>query len=234
MSDVLRIAGVAGTFNYKLNVIPAQAPVMTIYSDEARTVVVVPAAVLAAGPNAYTFVASYPATLVAATYYLLFSTVITAGQPAHLDTNDRLVLSSIAGEVTQTDIDQLRGMVGDRIYANMTESEAFFTTDQLNVILLNQGNNLELAAREGWRQKMAEYAGMVDMEQLGNTRKLSQLYRQAKQQYDHYTEVVGGEPSDYSPRVVGTSVDLLAPIAVRGPVVPPHTPESNESRYSSI
>lgn len=228
MSDVTRIAGVAGTFNYKLNLIPAQAPTMTIYSDAARTIVAVPSAVLVAGANPYTFVASYPATLVAGTYYLTFATVVTAGQPAFIDADDRLILASVSGSVDQTDIDHLRTLLGDRVYADMTEADAFFTTDQLNVILVNNNSSLQLAAREGWRQKMAEYAGMVDMEQLGNARKLSQLYKQAKEQYVHYTEIIGGEPGAVTPRVLATSADILAPNAQRGPLTPPIVPESND------
>lgn len=99
MSQVQRTAGVAGTFSYTLSVVPFAAPVMTIYSDAARTVQAVAPAALAATANPSVFTASYPASLAVGTYYLKFSTAVTNGQPAWIDSDDELILVSASGSV---------------------------------------------------------------------------------------------------------------------------------------
>lgn len=98
-SSVTRTAGVAGSFAYTLSQVPYAAPVMTIYSDAARTVVAVAAATLAATANPSVFTCLYPATLAPGTYYLSFSTVLTNGQPAIVDQDDMLVLVAASGSV---------------------------------------------------------------------------------------------------------------------------------------
>lgn len=98
-TSVTRTAGVNGTFQYTLSVVPFGTPVLTIYSDAARTVVAVAAAALTPTANPSVFTAAYPASLPAGTYYLSFSTVITNGQPATIDQDDMLVLVSAGGSV---------------------------------------------------------------------------------------------------------------------------------------
>lgn len=101
MSQATKHAGIDGTFQYTLNVVPDETPHLVIYSDQARTVVAVADQVLATTTNPARFTASYPASLVAGTYYLSFSTVITTGDPAFVDENDTLLLVSLAGNVGQ-------------------------------------------------------------------------------------------------------------------------------------
>lgn len=104
MSTVTRTAGVDGTFSYSLSVEPDEAPELTIYSDAARTVEAVAASTLVATASPSVFTASYPASLAAGTYYLRFSTVVTTGQPAVVDSDDQLVLTAVAGSVAVGDL----------------------------------------------------------------------------------------------------------------------------------
>lgn len=100
MSSVTRTAGVAGTFIYSLNVTPFSAPVMRIYSDSARTILVAgPTTLVVVSGTTNQFTAPYGATLAAGTYFLKFSTVFTSGQPALDDTDDTLVLTAPTGGV---------------------------------------------------------------------------------------------------------------------------------------
>lgn len=99
MSSVTRTAGVNGTFAHRLNVVPFAAPRMTIYSDSARTIVAVAEATLAATANPSVFTASYPASLVPATYYLGFLIEVTEGEPDFADNDDTLVLVPISSTV---------------------------------------------------------------------------------------------------------------------------------------
>lgn len=99
MSTAQRVAGVAGTFSYTLNVVPFGIPQLTIYSDVGRTVVALASAPTVATGNPSVFTASYPSTLAAGTYYLSFSTVITNAQPPLVDADDTLVLATVIGTV---------------------------------------------------------------------------------------------------------------------------------------
>lgn len=99
MSNVVRTAGVAGTFNYTLSQTPAEPPSMTIYSDAARTIVAVATAPLVATANPAVFTGTYPATLAAGTYFLSFAVIMTVGQPAFIDNDDTLELRAVSGGV---------------------------------------------------------------------------------------------------------------------------------------
>jgi len=99
VSSVNRTSGVLGTFPYTLSIAPFSAPSLTVYSDAARTLVAVAPATLVATGDPRVFTATYPASLPAGTYYLKFSTVITFGQPALIDSDDTLVLSAVLGDV---------------------------------------------------------------------------------------------------------------------------------------
>lgn len=99
MSTVTRVAGVAGTFTYTLNQIPAETPTLTVYSDAGRTVVAVAETTLDVTANPAVFTASYPADLDPGLYYLQFQTVFTTGQPALVDNDDDLTLLTATGTV---------------------------------------------------------------------------------------------------------------------------------------
>lgn len=99
MSQVSRIAGVDGTFNYALNEAPTAPPVLTVYSDSARTVVVVAATPTTATANPTVFVCAYPGSLPAGTYYLDLASVFILGQPAFHDQDDLLTLQAPQGSV---------------------------------------------------------------------------------------------------------------------------------------
>ena len=90
MTAVQRIAGTAGTFPVVPTGSPTGPPVLTIFSDAARTVVAVAAATCAASGSPGQFLGAYPATLAAGTYYLSFTTQYAGG--SSVDADDTLVL----------------------------------------------------------------------------------------------------------------------------------------------
>lgn len=97
MATVERPAGVNGTFEYLMPVVPAEAPKLKIYTDVARTIQAPGTSeqtgVATGNPSIFRF--SYPSTLPAATYYLGFTIVYTTGQPSVADNNDSLVLFTV-------------------------------------------------------------------------------------------------------------------------------------------
>jgi len=106
VSDATRVAGIAGTLTYALTsngqpVVPASAPVTTIYSDLAMTIVAVAAATDAAGSASNAFLIAYPASLAIGTYYLKTVTTISAGNVL-TDVDDRLILVPVTGSVSSS------------------------------------------------------------------------------------------------------------------------------------
>lgn len=128
-SSVTRIAGQAGTFDVTFNQSPTATPTLTIYSNEARTTVAVATANLTATANPAVWTGAYPATLAAGTYYLTISAVYTVGQPATVDQDDTLILTT-PGAVVVAQLDVI------------TEDEA---KAGLNIPLSDTSQDTELA-----------------------------------------------------------------------------------------
>src|SRR4051812_5689339 len=82
----------------------------------------------------------------------------------------------------------LRLLVGDRIKPGMDESLAFFSDEELQAILDLGGGEVYWAASVAWGMKAAEYANLIDIDESGSTRKLSQKHRQALQMWNYYEE----------------------------------------------
>lgn len=80
-----------------------------------------------------------------------------------------------------TELELLRGMIGERIPRNGTEMDTNFLDTELQDILTYAQNRLNLAAAICWGMKAAFYADLVDMRESGSERKLSQLNRNARE-----------------------------------------------------
>lgn len=90
------------------------------------------------------------------------------------------------------DIAYLRLLVDDLISDSETEEDARFTDASLDEIFTRSGGNIYRAASEGWTIKAGDYADMVDVDESGSVRKLSQLYKNAKEQANHFFLLGGG------------------------------------------
>lgn len=77
--------------------------------------------------------------------------------------------------------DRLRLLLGESIPEGGTEQDTFFTDAQVQALLTDNGDDMNSAAAEGWTMKMARYARLIDMDEAGAARKLSQKYRQARE-----------------------------------------------------
>lgn len=75
----------------------------------------------------------------------------------------------------------LRYYVGDVIKPGGSESDAFFADAMLDLMLSGAGYNVFRAAARCWKMRAAEYARLIDFDEGGSARKLSQRYRQALQ-----------------------------------------------------
>jgi len=101
-----------------------------------------------------------------------------------------------------TDVDRLRGYLGERIPEGGTESDTMFTDSQLLEILNNNNGDIPLATLDGWKYKAAEYAQMVDSAEGTAKRSLSDLHAHALEMVKYY----GGGDAATPPSTTSTTV----------------------------
>jgi hypothetical protein len=94
-----------------------------------------------------------------------------------------------------TNADFVRLLTGERIPEGGSEADTFFTNAEVADLLAASLDNVQMAASLGWRAKAAEFAKYIDIDESGSTRKMSQMYRQAVLQADHF-EKIAGEGAD--------------------------------------
>lgn len=91
-------------------------------------------------------------------------------------------------------------------------SETFFDDAQITDILSYAGNDLDVATLEGWRRKMARYARLVDVNESGSDRKMSQKFKQAAAMVEFWEGFLGKDADAlvdaFRTAVVGKAVNL--------------------------
>lgn len=95
-----------------------------------------------------------------------------------------------------TSAENLRSLLGEEIPADGSEDDTLFTEAQISDLLSQAGGNVDKAAYEGWRIKMAKFANLVDTVEGSSKRNLGSLYGQAKDQVKYFGEVVGASDFD--------------------------------------
>jgi hypothetical protein len=89
-----------------------------------------------------------------------------------------------------------------------SDIDPYFSDAQLDELLAQNGDNVYTAAAEAWRMKAADFADLVDIDESGSSRKLSQMYKQAMAMaefFDKQAVVVGGQLVD---RTVGRAAKI--------------------------
>lgn len=78
-----------------------------------------------------------------------------------------------------SDVDRLRGLLGEVIPDGETEGDTNFSNNQLEEILESNGGVIERAAFEAWRQKAAIFANLVNVTEGNASRNMSDLHKHA-------------------------------------------------------
>lgn len=86
--------------------------------------------------------------------------------------------------------DKLRLYLGDKIEAGETENDKFFTNAEIQGLLDDNANDLFVAAADGWTIKVSKYSELIDSDESGSARKLSQKYRQALERSKYWAQKV--------------------------------------------
>ncbi|MCA1800476.1 MAG: hypothetical protein LC650_04210 [Actinobacteria bacterium] len=91
-----------------------------------------------------------------------------------------------------SNLDKLRGMLGEPIGEGESESDTLFSDAQLEGLIEETNQNLERAAYEGWRLKAAHYANLVDVVDGNAARALSDLMGHADKMIKVYMRASAG------------------------------------------
>ena len=86
-------------------------------------------------------------------------------------------------DATDEQLATLRLYLGERVPESGTAADTFFSDDELQAIwAASPSGGMMGAAFLGWAAKAGEYARLIDMNESGAVRNLSQRYRQANTQ----------------------------------------------------
>lgn len=88
-------------------------------------------------------------------------------------------------------ITELREMLGESIAEDSDETESLFLDSQL-AAWIDSTSNLNAAAVKGWRTKMANYAGLVNVTDGAASREFSDLMGNAEVMVKMYTKLAQG------------------------------------------
>src|SRR6478752_7829163 len=90
-----------------------------------------------------------------------------------------------------TDVDRLRGLLGESIPDSGSASDTLFTDEEIQDYL-DQTGDLDRAAYEGWKVKAARLSNLVDTTEGNSQRKFSQLSTQAEEKVKFYARSSAG------------------------------------------
>lgn len=175
MGIIQRVSGQASTWTFTANVTPL-AVKATIYSDPARTAVAVAEQILTVVPGfQQKFTGNIPNTLPEGHYYFVHQIQTATGWTP--DSNDELLMVGVSGQVTGS-IDRVRRMTDETDLAN-----SLYTDGQIQEYIdentTTAGIDYNGTAAQIWEEKAGYYSGLVDVQESGSSRKMSDLYKNA-------------------------------------------------------
>lgn len=114
--------------------------------------------------------------------------------------------------ISDTDLEWLRRYLGEQFDTETeTEEDTAFTDAQLQDLLTRSSGSVFLAAARGWYSKAGEFANLIDVDESGSARKLSQLHKQAMAMGKHYESAYTTYEGSLvnTVRVPGKSIPIL-------------------------
>jgi hypothetical protein len=84
--------------------------------------------------------------------------------------------------------EKLRRYLGDKIEVGQDETQKFFPNAEIDSLIEEYGGDLIAAAADGWTQKASKFADLIDIDESGSTRKLTQRYRQANERARYFAQ----------------------------------------------
>lgn len=92
--------------------------------------------------------------------------------------------------MNRTEAQRVRALIGEAIPGGKTEADTMFSNDEIDDMLEEGFDDVNAAAYFGWREKAANYAALVDVNEGNAARTMSDLHRQALRMMDRYVGYV--------------------------------------------
>jgi hypothetical protein len=91
------------------------------------------------------------------------------------------------------DLDLLRAYLGERIPDGASDEDTFFSDAELTAMMTATSYGVLGAAVIGWAAKAGEYARLIDINESGGQRLLSQKFRQANVQLQFFQKLLDSQ-----------------------------------------
>lgn len=88
--------------------------------------------------------------------------------------------------MNRSNSERVRSLIGESIPPGKVAADTMFSEDEIEDLLEEGNNDPNAAAYFGWREKAANYASLVDVNEGNAARMLSDLHRQAIRMMDRY------------------------------------------------
>lgn len=85
-----------------------------------------------------------------------------------------------------TEAERLRQRLGETVPPGGTADDTLFTDEAIDDLLTRHDGDFIAAVREGWGIKAAELANLVNTNESGTSRSMSQLYKNALEMVNFY------------------------------------------------
>lgn len=122
------------------------------------------------------------------------------------------------GTVSTTQAESnLRRRLRDALPDGSDDSSAFFLNDEIHSLLAINGGSIVGAAYDGWAIRAAHYQTLVDVEESGSSRRLSQMFKNAEAMMKFYEKALESETGVNSSAIAGRVVGVVA--SLRGEYV---------------
>lgn len=92
--------------------------------------------------------------------------------------------------MNRTNAQQVRSLIGESLPLSGLASDTMFSDDEVLDFLELGSGDVEAAAYYGWREKAANYANLVNVNEGNAARELSDLHRQALRMMDRYVAYI--------------------------------------------
>lgn len=92
--------------------------------------------------------------------------------------------------MNRTPEEQLRSLIGESIAVGHTAADTMFSREEIEDLLERGFDDIEAAAYYGWREKAANYANLVNVNEGNAARELSDLHRQAVRMMDRFVAYI--------------------------------------------
>lgn len=111
----------------------------------------------------------------------------------------------------QSLLSQLRLLVGERIARDESDTDTFFSDDELTDMVIRHSGNLYLAAGEAWAAKAADRADLIDITESGSERKQNQFFTNALKMQSLYVTAGNSIAQTLIEPVVAQVASVLGP-----------------------